>query len=67
MKTIAKDIKIGDVIKSPFSPFWGKVIEITFTDKKITFHVDFVIHTDKSQIGKRWGYTFFKTTKIVTK
>jgi len=67
MKKVASEIKVGETIKSPFSPFYGIVTEISETNKKIRFDVTFTIHPEKSQIGAKWGYWFFKTTKVTVK
>ena len=68
MVKLASEIQIGDIIKSPFSPYIGEVILIVTTSvaKKITFQVRFVKHPYKEYLGTTWSYTFLKTTKIRT-
>lgn len=59
---LATNIKIGDIIKSPYkSTSHLKVERISETPKKITFHREYVAGESK---GHKWGYTFKKTTKI---
>ena len=69
MKIIASEVKVGNIIKSPFSPYWLEVKNISATEKKITFHGLYVSidNSDKNLLGNFWQYTFFKTTKITIK
>lgn len=67
IKKTATDIRVGEEIRSPFtSGIRGVVERISYTEKKITFHIVYTAHPDgKQYIGHKWAYSFFKTTKIV--
>jgi hypothetical protein len=66
MKKLATEVKLGDIIKSPFSPYWGIVINIIDSGgKKIDFEVTYTHPIDMKGMG--WTYTFFKTTKVTVK
>jgi hypothetical protein len=64
-RVIASDIKIGDVIQSPFmSAYKMEVTKITETEKSLIFTGNYVLVPIGGTLGKQWAYTFRKTTKV---
>lgn len=65
MKTIAAEVKIGDLLKSPFlSKTFIRVEEIISTEQYLTFIGPYVENPDRELIGHICDYTLRKTTKV---
>jgi hypothetical protein len=66
IKKVAIEVKVGDILKSPHSNYWGVVTKIIDDGKKKIWFV--VTYTSPLDIaGEEFTYAFMKTTKVIIK